>query len=200
VESQQIQQDIITPQKTTQPQTSTMIQLEPPTKWMTNQYHLIIQDPTIISARQFQNKGSNQEISLLISMVAQKMNNQTQQDGDTNRITGTSLQYHSISTLIKALKHEMSLQELHYKISTNYYPPLTKTEMYPPTIPMLFQSSHHPYTAFDDIDSLSPQDVKYIMTTYCERFYPQATKAMIKELTNSPNEEIKQMMQTPQTI
>ncbi len=133
-------------------------------------------------------------------MVAQKLNNQTQQDGDTNRITGTSLQYHSISTLIKALKHKTSLHELHYKISTNYYPPPTKTEISPTTIPMLFQSSHHPFTAFDDINSLSPQEVEYIMTTYCERFYLQSTKAMIKELKNSPDEEIKQMMQTPQTI
>jgi hypothetical protein len=38
------------------------------------------------------------------------------------------------------------------------------------------------------------------MTTYFEQFYPQATKAMIKELKNSPDEEIKQMMQRPQTI
>jgi hypothetical protein len=119
--------------------------------------------------------------SLLISVVAQKMNNQTQQDKYTNRITGKSLQYHSISTRIQALKP-------------------TKTEICSTTIPMLFQSSHHPYTAFNNINSLNPQDLEYIMTTYCELFYPQPTKAMIKELKNSPDEEFKQMMQTPQTI
>jgi hypothetical protein len=65
------QQNTITPQKTIS-QTSPMIQLHPPTEWMTKTYHQTTKDPTIINARHFQSKGMNQEISLLISMVAQK--------------------------------------------------------------------------------------------------------------------------------
>jgi hypothetical protein len=59
-------------------------------------------------------------------------------DGNTNRIIGTALQYHSTSTLIKALKHKTSLRDLHYEISTKHYPVPTEKELYPTTIPTLF--------------------------------------------------------------
>ena len=38
------------------------------------------------------------------------------------------------------------------------------------------------------------------MTTFCEHFYPQVTKPIIKELLNSTEEEIRQMLQSPHTI
>jgi hypothetical protein len=85
------QQNIITPQKT-KSQTSTMIQLHPPTEWMTKTYYQTTKDPTIINARHFQSKGTNQKISLLISMVAQKMSTH-KPDSNTSRIIGTALQY-----------------------------------------------------------------------------------------------------------
>jgi hypothetical protein len=78
-------------------------------------------------------------------------------DGDTNRIIDTALQYHSTSTLIKALKHKTSLCNLHYKISTKHYPAPTEKELCPTTIPTLFQNNQHPYTAFNDINSLTPK-------------------------------------------
>jgi hypothetical protein len=40
---------------------------------MTKTYHQTIEDPPNINARQFQSKGTNQEILLLIYMVSQKM-------------------------------------------------------------------------------------------------------------------------------
>ena len=138
---------------------------------MTKTYYQTTKDPTIINARHFQSKGTNQEISLLISMVAQKMSTH-KPDGNTYRIIGTALQYHSTLTLIKALKHEASLCNLHYKISTKHYPVPTEKELCPTTIPTLFQNSQFPYTAFNDIDSLNPQEIEYIITTFCERFYP----------------------------
>ncbi len=133
------QQNIITPKKTIS-QTSTMIQLHPPSEWMTKTYYQTTEDPTIINTRHFQSKGTNWEISLLISMVAQKMSTH-EPNRDTNRIIGTALQYHSTSTLIKALKHKTSLQNLHYKISTKHYPVPTEKELCPTTIPTLFQNN-----------------------------------------------------------
>jgi hypothetical protein len=132
-------------------------------------------------------------------MVAQKMSTH-EPDGNTNRTIGTVLQYHGTSTLIKVLKHETSLRNLHYKISTKHYPVPTEKELCPTTIPTLFQNNQHPYTVFDDIDSLTPQEIEYIMTTFCERFYPQVTKPIIEELLNSTEEEIRQMLQSPHTI
>jgi hypothetical protein len=156
-----------------------MIQLHPPTEWMTKTYYQTTGDPTIINARHFQSKGTNQEISLLISMVAQKMSTH-KPDSNTNRIIGTALQYHSTSTLIKARKHKTNLRDLHYEISTKHYPVPTEKELCPTTFPTLFQINQHPYTAFDDIDSLTPQEIEYIMTTFCERFYPQVTNPLSK--------------------
>ncbi len=122
-------------------------------------------------------------------------------DGNTNRVIGTALQYNSTSILIKALKHDtISLQDLHYEISTKHYPVPTEKELCPTTTPTLFQNNQHPYTAFDDINSLTPQEIKYIMTTFCERFYPQVTKPIIQEPLNSTEEEIRQMLQSPHTI
>jgi hypothetical protein len=115
-----------------------MIQLHPLTEWMTKIYYQTTKDPTIINARHFQSKGMNQEISLLISMVAKKKAIH-EPDGNTNRIIGTALQYHSTSTLIKALKHRTSLRNLHYKISTKHYPVPTEKDFFPMTIPTLFQ-------------------------------------------------------------
>ena len=46
----------------------------------------------------------------------------------------------------------------------------------------------------DDIDSLTAQESEMIMTTYCERFYPQVPKQTIAELQNSTDKEIRQML------
>ncbi len=91
---------------------------------MREKYAHIMQSHTHINARQFQQEGTNQGISLLVSMVAQKMNSNPEQGGDTSRINGTALQCHSVPNLVRALKDNNKLQQLHYEISTSYYPPI----------------------------------------------------------------------------
>jgi hypothetical protein len=163
---------------------------------MINTWQLITNKPAKINTRQFQNKGTNKGSSLLISMVAQNMQREmqhTKPDGSPSKIYGTSLQYHSTPTLLKALRNKNKLKELHCKITTNYYPTPMK-ELSPATIPTIFQTTKRPYTAMDDIDSLTAQESEMIMTTYCERFYPQVTKQTIAELQNSTDKEIRQML------
>jgi hypothetical protein len=100
-------------------------------------------------------------------------------DGSPSKIYGASLQYHSTPTLLKALKNDSDLQEIHYKITTSHYPTPTKSELSQAAIPTLLQNNKHPYTAMDDIDLHTPQEIETIITTYRKRFYPQVPKQAI---------------------
>jgi hypothetical protein len=136
--------------------TPTMIQLRNSTEWMRETYTQISQSQTIINARLFQSKGTNQETSLLILMVAQKINNNPEKGGDTNSINSTALQYHSVSNLMTALKSNTILQELHHKISTTYYSHPQKHILCPHLIPHFTKTAYNP--TFDNLDFLSWQD------------------------------------------
>jgi hypothetical protein len=52
----------------------------------------------------------------------------------------------------------------------------------------------------EDIESIMPQELKTIIVTYCERFYPQATKQTLEALQHTTEEEINQILQTPMAL
>ena len=192
------QTNIITPQKVNQ--TPTMIQVKPPTTWMNETWRLISSDPSKTNARNFQSPGTNEGSSLLITMVSKQMQevmNTTRTDGLPNKIDGTHLMYHSTPILLKALKNNEELKELHYTITTNQYPAPIESELCPAAASTLYQNTKHPYTAMDDVDLLTPQEIDTIITTFCERFYPQITKKDISNLTINTEEEITRALRTP---
>jgi hypothetical protein len=119
------------------------------------------------------------------------------QEGSPNKIYGTPLLFHSTPTLLKALKNDEKLKELHYTITTNHYPTLSESELFPAAIPTLYQNTEQPYKAMDDTDLLTPQEIDTIITNYCERFYPQVSKKEISNLTITTEEEITQVLRTP---
>jgi hypothetical protein len=189
------------PQKYANPQ-PTSIQIQHPTKWMNQTWQQTITDPTKINARHLQSKGTNEGSSLLISMVVKRMQHRmgtTEPDEPPSKVYGTPLQFHSVPTLIKTLKNDTILQELHYTITDNHYPPPIEA-LSPSAIPTLFQHNEHPYTAMEDIESIMPQELKTIIVTYCERFYPQATKQTLEALQHTTEEEINQILQTPMAL
>jgi hypothetical protein len=170
---------------------------------MIDTWQQTIADPNKITARHLQKKGTNDGSSLLISMVAKQMlfmGDKKENDEPLIKAYGTSLQFHSVPHLIKALKYDSILQSLHHTITHNQYPTPIETELSPSAIPTLFQHNEHPYTAMDDIEAITPQELKTIIATYCERFYPQATRQSLKPLQNITEEEIRQILQTTMAL
>jgi hypothetical protein len=177
-----------------------MIQVKPPTTWMNESWRLISSDPSKINARNFQSPGTNEGSSLLITMVSKQMQevmNTTGTDGLPSKIYGTHLMYYSTPILLKALKNNEELKELHYAITTSHYPAPIESDLYPAAAPTLYQNTKHPYTAMDDVDLLTPQEINTIITTFCERFCPQVTKKDISNLTIHTEEEITRALRTP---
>ena len=70
--------------------------------------------------------------------------------------------------------------QLQFEITKNHYPVPTETEIYPTTIPTLFQNNQQPFTALDNIDSLTPQEVEYIMATFCKQFIHKSQNPSLK--------------------
>ena len=136
-------------------------------------------------------------------MVAQRMTRimgAPDPDEPSHTVFGTPLQFHSVTTLIKALKNDTVLQDLHSAITHNQYPAPVEAELTPSTIPTLFQHNEHPYTAMDDIESIMPQELETIVSTYCERFYPNVTRQTLASLRYTTEAEITNILRTPMAL
>ena len=52
----------------------------------------------------------------------------------------------------------------------------------------------------EDIESITPQELETIVSTYCERFYPQAMRQTLAALQYTTEAEITNLLQTPMAL
>ena len=78
----------------------------------------------------------------MVSKQMQEVMNTTRTDGLPNKIDGTHLMYHSTPILLKALKNNEELKELHYTITTNQYPAPIESELCPAAASTLYQNTN----------------------------------------------------------
>jgi hypothetical protein len=133
----------------------------------------------------------------MVSLQIQRVMKTSDPEGLPNKLYGTPLMFHSVPTLLKALKNDDKLKELHYTITTNHYPTPTESELCPAATPTLYQNTEQPYNAMDDTNLLTPQEIDTIIANYCERFYPQVSKKEISNLAITTEEEIIQALRAP---